>query len=358
MICLYAAVGSAVAVITQQNGRWVPRLALEGLDARCLAADPARPERVYCGTFGRGLWVSDDAGTTWAPVGDGITSDRVMAVAVSPIERAGGYGIVWAGTEPSALFRSEDGGKTWHACPALTRLPSAPTWSFPPRPWTHHVRWIEPDPVVAGRLFVGIELGGVMRSLDGGLTWEDRKPGSQFDCHTLRTHRRAPGRVYEAAGGGYAESLDGGASWRGFDAGLPWHYLWGLAVDPADPDTMIVSASPGARQAHGPRSHQTGDGEPPAGASASIPWAESVICRRTGGGPWQEVRAGLPDPHGTLAYVLAAHDAEPGVFYAAPHHGAIYRSADRGENWERLDIAWPAGYRPERTHALAAVSLP
>src|SRR5579883_3053332 len=106
MICLYAAVGSAVAVITQQNGRWVPRLALEGLDARCLAADPARPERVYCGTFGRGLWVSDDAGATWAPVGDGITSDRVMAVAVSPIERAGGYGIVWAGTEPSALSRS------------------------------------------------------------------------------------------------------------------------------------------------------------------------------------------------------------------------------------------------------------
>jgi hypothetical protein len=63
------------------------------------------------------------------------------------------------------------------------------------------VRWIEPDPSVAGRLFVAIEQGGVMRSHDGGLNWEDHNPGAQRDGYTLVTHPLAPGRVCEAAGG-------------------------------------------------------------------------------------------------------------------------------------------------------------
>ena len=59
-----------------------------------------------------------------------------------------------------------------------------------------------------------------MRSLAGGLSWEDRKPGSQHDCHTLATHALAPGRVYETAGGRYAETRDGSTTWHGDDAGL------------------------------------------------------------------------------------------------------------------------------------------
>src|SRR5699024_2167756 len=120
--------------------------------------------------------------------GTGITHNRVMSVAVSPTEVRNGYRVVWAGTEPSGLFRSEDGGRTWIDCPALLDLPSKSTWSFPPRPHTHHVRWIEPDPHDENRIFVGIELGGVMKSEDKGRTWEDRKPGSQHDCHTLTIH--------------------------------------------------------------------------------------------------------------------------------------------------------------------------
>ncbi|HZR00724.1 MAG TPA: hypothetical protein VFC93_18135, partial [Chloroflexota bacterium] len=57
------------------NGGWRARLALAGKHTYCLAADPRRPERVYCGTFGQGLWRSDDAGATWRPTGPGIASD-------------------------------------------------------------------------------------------------------------------------------------------------------------------------------------------------------------------------------------------------------------------------------------------
>lgn len=337
---IYAATGDALAVIHRQNGRWTTELRLQGKPTQCIAADPLRPEFVYCGTFGQGLWKSEDAGATWQPVGEGITYREVMSVAVSRLERVGDRGVVWAGTEPSALFRSEDGGRTWQERPTLRSLPSAPTWSFPPRPWTHHVRWIAPDPNVAGRIFVGIELGGVMRSLDDGLTWEDRKPEAQPDAHTLRTPLLAPGYVYEAAGGGFAESFDGGATWRRDDTGLRWHYLWGLAVDPTDPTTLVASVSPSARGAH-----------------YGTQWAESTIYRRTGEGPWEEVRAGLPEPRGTLAYVLAANEAEPHVFYGAPHQGDIYRSGDAGLSWERLDV-WPSGYQPKDVTGLVAVDLP
>jgi hypothetical protein len=369
---LYVAMGHGLGVISASPGGWRAEGKLVGKRAYCVAFDPGRRERVYCGTEDDGLWRSDDAGETWQPVGPGIASPQVMAVAVSPIERVSGYGVVWAGTEPSALFRSEDGGATWQERPALKSLPSAPTWRFPPRPWTHHVRWIQPDPVVADRLYVAIELGGVMRSLDGGLTWEDRKAGAEPDAHTLRCHRLAPGRVYEAAGGGFAESFDAGTTWVHCEAGLPWHYLWGLAVDSADPNTMVLSVSPGPGHAHGGNAgRHPASASPPAvagGAPDPIrgpggplegygggppPWAgyayqgpEAAIYRRSGPGPWEAVSAGLPTPRGTLAYAIAAPLDQPHVFYAAPHLGQIYRSGDAGCSWEALGIAWPADFQP------------
>jgi hypothetical protein len=377
MTTLFVSTGNALAVVRRQNGDWRADLKLQGVPTQCVAVDPLRPEHVYCGTFGQGLWRSRDAGSTWEQVGPGIGSNEVMAVAVSLLERLNGEGVVWAGTEPSALYRSEDGGRSWVERPGLKYLPSAPTWSFPPRPWTHHVRWIQPDPNVAERIFVGIELGGVMRSVDGGLTWEDRKPGAQPDSHTLRAHRLAPGRVYEAAGGGFAESEDGGVTWHGEDAGLAWHYLWGLAVDPADPETVVVSVSPGPRHAHdatvpaqsgtqrGAIAGSTAAGAPTArGSRGGPPWAgygyqgpEAAIYRRSGHGPWQQVQDGLPEPRGTLAYVLAAHDAEPHVFYGIPHGGEIYRSADAGLSWDHLHVEWPAGFQIKSVDGLAIAEM-
>ena len=332
MTTIYMATDEALVMIHKRGVRWHATRKLEGLRPQCVAVDPGRPERVYCGTFGRGLWRSQDAGATWQLASEGITQSQVMAVAVSPVERAGELGVVWAGTEPSAIFRSEDGGDTWLEQPALRKLPSAPTWSFPPRPYTSHVRWITPDPNRSGLLLAAIEAGGVMRSMDGGSTWEDRKPTGPYDAHTMAAHRLAPGRVYASAGdgfgragAGYAESRDGGETWERFGEGLRHHYLWGLAVDPTNPDTVVISAAHGPQQAHNPHV------------------AEAAIYRRTAGEPWQHVQAGLPDPKGTRVYSLAANEAEPGAFYAATHEGQVFRSPDAGLTWERLDIAWPEG---------------
>ena len=100
-------------------------------------------------------------------------------------------GAIYAGSEPSRLFRSDDQGESWRELAGLLELPSRPTWSFPPRPWTSHVRWIAPSPHDAELILVGIELGGLMRSTDGGQTWHDHRPGAQRDVHSLAWHPQA-----------------------------------------------------------------------------------------------------------------------------------------------------------------------
>ncbi|MDI3305769.1 MAG: hypothetical protein QJR07_09280 [Acetobacteraceae bacterium] len=326
MPTLYATTGEDVIRLTSRDGaRWEVTTLLAGVGAMCLALDPHDPRRLFVGTFDRGLLRSHDGGARWEPVGDGSPHPRVLSVAISPADRPRGLGVVLAGTEPSALFRSEDDGRTWQELAALRALPSAPTWSFPPRPWTSHVRWIAPDWSNPHLLFAGIELGGVMRSTDGGQTWEDRKPGSYHDAHAILTHPSAPGRVYEAAGGGVAASDDAGVTWRPVDEGMDRHYVWGLAVDPADPDLWYVSATFSARHAHSRHGQ-----------------AEAIIYRRRGAEPWQALGGGLPSPLPVMPYALVAPPDRPGELYAGMQDGQLSHSADRGDSWRRLEVALPA----------------
>src|SRR5579884_1704791 len=128
---LYIATNQALAIAHQHNGAWDIDTQLIGLSTQCLALDPQQPAEVYCGTFGQGLWRSNDAGKTWENVGTNTIGEQVMSVAISPLERSNGHSVIYAGTEPSAIFRSQDSGATWRDLAALRQLPSAPTWSFP-----------------------------------------------------------------------------------------------------------------------------------------------------------------------------------------------------------------------------------
>jgi len=336
---LYAATGDGVARVDDPLGD-APAITIsaEGRGAQCVAVDPRDPDRVFAGTFDNGLLRSGDGGATWQRVGDGsIPHGRVLSVAVSPSHVVGGKGVVYAGTEPSALYRSEDDGDTWRDCPRLPELPSAPTWSFPPRPWTSHVRWISPHASDPALLFVGIELGGVMRSTDGGETWEDRKPGSQPDSHALATHPTAPDRVYEAAGGGVAWSHDRGTTWAPHDAGMDRHYAWGIAIDPADPDLWYVSASVGAYAAHNPE----GD-------------ARAILYRSRGGreagASWQPLGTpagtaanGTPllHPNTDMPYALLTFLDRPNTLLVGLRNGTLLLSDDAGDSFRPVSLDRP-----------------
>jgi photosystem II stability/assembly factor-like uncharacterized protein len=206
---------------------------LQGSGAQCLTLDG---DTVYVGCRGGGLKRSADGGDSFEDLP--LPEADVFSVAVSAAD-----GAVYAGTEPSRLFRSRDGGDSWEELVALQEIPSKPDWSFPPRPWTSHVRWIAPSPHDPEVVLVGIELGGLMRTDDGGASFSDHRPEAARDVHCLAWHPRAAGRAYEAGGDGAAWSRDGGRSWDKADAGRDRRYAWALAVDPADPERWFVSAA-------------------------------------------------------------------------------------------------------------------
>ena len=308
---LFAATGDSVAQITQQGDTWNAKLTMKNSGAQCLALNPHHPGTLYAGSYGKGVWKSSDSGQTWQDMK--LPQKDVFSIAVSPAD-----GSVYAGCEPSMLFHSTDGGQSWYELSTLRSIPSAPTWSFPPRPWTSHVRWIAPNPHDAVLLIVGIELGGLMYSNDGGQTWADHRPNAQRDVHALAWHPTVAGRAYEAGGGGTAWSHDGGQSWQRIDAGRDRNYTWGLAVDPNDPDCWFISACPGPGYAHNPRGN-----------------AQAFIYRWRGNGPWQALNGGLPQPLKNFPYALVS---VPGQLYAGLNDGRIYVSPDLGDSWQSLTL--------------------
>jgi hypothetical protein len=326
MARLYAATGDAIVRLDEVPGGWTAELFLRGSGAQCLAVDPADPDTVYAGLREHGVRRTRDGGRSW--VDCALPEPGVFSLAVGAADRT-----VYAGTEPSRLFRSDDGGESWRELEALLELPSRPTWSFPPRPWTSHVRWIAPSPHDPDLLLVGIELGGLMRSRDGGASWQDHRPGAQRDVHSLAWHPRARGRAYEAGGGGAAFSEDAGESWQAADEGRDRHYTWSVAVDPDDPDLWYLSASTGPFAAHG-------RGDP-----------QARIYRRLAGGPWRALAGGLPEPLPAMPYALVAGN---GRLLAALADGQIWASEDRGDSWRPCRFE---GASIESLNALVNTSL-
>jgi photosystem II stability/assembly factor-like uncharacterized protein len=310
MTALLAATGDSVARLTERDGHWEVELALLRSGAQCVCVDPNAPQTVLAGCRGGGAYVSGDGGRTWRDAD--LPAPDVFSVAIGAVD-----GAFYAGCEPSQLFRSDERGRAWRELSALRELPSAPTWSFPPRPWTSHVRWIAPSPHDAGVLLAGIELGGLMRSTDGGESWSDHRPGAQRDVHSLAWHPRVPGRAYEAGGGGAAWSSDGGETWQAADEGRDRHYCWAVAVDPDDPECWYVSASTGPFAAHGRRD------------------ADAFVYRGDSARAWRPLDGGLSGPLASMPYALAVVD---GVLFAGLADGTVYASADRGESWRRLEL--------------------
>jgi photosystem II stability/assembly factor-like uncharacterized protein len=323
-VMIFAVTNGDVVRFTLDHGAASePDTVLAGVGAGRVALDPNDPALVYVGTFDDGLYASDDGGETWRRDEAGLGDRRVLSVAVSRAHREGGVSVVYAGTEPSNLYRSEDAGRTWQLLPALRELPSEPTWSFPPRPWTHHVRTIALHPHDPDVLAVGIELGGVMRSFDGGATWLDHNPAAHSDAHTLLTHPLAPDRLYEAAGQGIALSEDRGQTWHRTEDGLDRHYAWAAATDPSDPDQWYVSISRSPFAAHG-----GGDGQ-------------SRLIRSRGNG-WTAIDTWGASPElRRMPYALSALPGQQDRLLVGLRGGTLMLSDDAGESWQRLGIQLP-----------------
>jgi photosystem II stability/assembly factor-like uncharacterized protein len=298
-----------VVAIDVERGTSAPACGI-GDRPTCLAVDPLVRGRAWCGTHQGGMFRSDDGGRSWQLAG--LAGRLIAAVTASPLERD----VVFVGTEPSEVWHSPDAGTTWEQTSRLEALPSSSEWSFPPRPDTHHVRWIACHPLVPGRLWVAIEAGALVSTTDGGRTWRDRVEGGPWDTHELAIHHDAPDTLRVSAGDGYFESYDGGATWRSPSAGLEVGYLRSVAIDPEQPEVVVVSASSGPYSAY------------VAGRS------DGRLYRRVTRERWERVRDGWPEPASTIAPLLCA-GATAGELWAADERG-VHRSDDGGKSWRRV----------------------
>jgi hypothetical protein len=298
-----------VVVVDVERGTFA---SAQGIGDRptCLAADPLVRGRAWCGTHKGGMFRSDDRGRSWHSVG--LAGRLIMAVTASPVERD----VIWVGTEPSEVWRSENAGTTWEQTSELQTLPSSSEWSFPPRPDTHHVRWIACHPFDAERLWVAIEAGALVSTIDGGRTWGDRVNGGPWDTHELAIHQKAPDTLRVSAGDGYFESYDAGATWRSPSEGLDVGYLRSAAIAPDRPEVVVVSASSGPHSAY-----VTGR-------------SDGRLYRRVGPERWKRVRDGWPEPATTIAPLLRA-GAKDGELWASDERG-VHRSDDSGKSWHSV----------------------
>jgi photosystem II stability/assembly factor-like uncharacterized protein len=180
-------------------------------------------------------------------------------------------------------------------------------------------------------ILAGIELGRVMRSTNGGQTWEDRKPGSYHDCHASLVHPGKSELVSEAAGGGVAVSTAAGASWQPADERIDRRYVWALAPDSADPDLWYVSATLSAGHVHGDRAS-----------------AEALIYRRRGFQAWEPVGRNYHDRSRACRMPSSRFRIGPAAVYTGMRDGTLWESCDSGETWGQLEL------RLTRVLALAA----
>ena len=300
----------------------VSRRSLEGKHISCLLIEPSRGI-LFAGTHGNGIYASEDQGRTWMSKGRGVEFPNIYSLNFAESE---GELRLYAGTEPAHLFISTDLGESWQEIPSVRSVPSVDKWTFPGPPHTAHVKNITFDPRSAETIYLSIEVGGALKSLDGGKTWRELS-GFYEDVHRVVIPAQRPEKLYITGGDGIWYSPDGGESWEHLtDRSHRIAYPDALVVHPDNELLMFTSgaiSSPGTW-----RKTQT---------------ADSRIARsRDGGRSWQVLERGLPEHiHGNIEAMSMNVWPKGFSLFTGTTDGRIFFSDDEGENWSTIAQGLP-----------------
>ena len=248
---LFLATGTGVFLAEPNGaGHEVRPVGLEGKGmVRWVLADPSRPGRVWAATERSGVWRTDDCGGSWAEKNEGLVYKHTLSLALHPRT-----GALYAGTEPACIFRSADGGDGWVELESLRRLGTRKDWTFPGPPYVAHVRGIGLSPADPDIVFGAVEEGWLVRSRDGGESWVNVKDGTEFDSHTVTVLPDGE-TVVSASGHGLYRSADGGETFARSDAGIAHPYLINVALHPDRPNVLFTAGAevppPGWRRPEG-----------------------------------------------------------------------------------------------------------
>jgi hypothetical protein len=238
----------------------------------------------------------------------------------------------YAGVEDAAIFRTSDGGKSWHELPGLRGHGTGAQWQ--PGAGGMCLHTILFDPANPKRIYVAISAAGAFRSDDGGATWKPINRGLQspylpeptpeigFCVHRLALHPSRPEVVFMQLhqGGGVYRSDNAGDQWVEVNGNLPTDFGFPIDVHSHEANTVYaLPMDPNLRV-------------PPEGKLR-------VYRSRTGGNEWEPLTRGLPQEN---CYVNVLRDAmsvdtlDPCGVYFGTTGGQVYCSADGGDNWSPI----------------------
>ncbi|HET9272589.1 MAG TPA: sialidase family protein [Vicinamibacterales bacterium] len=321
-----------------------------------LKGSPADPNRLYAsqssGWFGQVMQRSNDGGATWEPVDNKVVYDGTPGThqwydgTAHPWEFKRVWHLepslsdpdtVYAGVEDAAMFRTTDGGTSWHELPGLRNHGSGSKWQ--PGAGGLGLHTILLDPTNAQRMFIAISAAGAFRTDDGGATWTPINRGlkSQYipdpeaevgHCvHRIAMHPSRPNTLYMQKHWDVMRTDDAGGHWTEISGNLPTDFGFPIDVHAHEPETIYVV--PITSDSH----HF-----PPEGKLR-------VYRSRTGGNEWEPLTKGLPQQD---CYVNVLRDAMAvdrldscGVYFGTTG-GQVYASGDGGDSWAPIVRDLPA----------------
>jgi photosystem II stability/assembly factor-like uncharacterized protein len=252
--------------------------------------------------------------------------------------------VFYAGTQPSALFRSEDRGRSFSLIRSLWDHPHREQWDAGFGGQAIHS--VLPHPSDPSRVTVAMSTGGVYRTTDRGASWAPANKGIKAyffpdpwpefgQCvHKITAHPSRPERIFAQNHHGVYRTDDGGDNWESIADGLPADFGFPIVVHPHRPDTVFVFPL-------------TADSEriPPNG--------EARVWRSDDAGQtWAPSRSGLPDRFyaAVMRDAMTTDQADPMGLYFGARDGTVWLSTDDGENWQQL-----AAHLPDVLSVRAAV---
>jgi hypothetical protein len=342
-----------------------------GWEVYHMKGSPADPNRIYAsqssGWFGQIVQRSDDGGKTWfqpgfkngepttAPGGMPLTESNKFAYNAmeKPLTTHQWYdgtqhpwefkrvwhmepsmtnaNTVYAGVEDAALFKSTDGGGSWHELSGLRGHGTGSKWA--PGAGGMAVHTIIEDQNNPQRIYVAISAAGTFRTDDGGKSWKTITKGlsSQYipdphaevgHCvHRIAMHPSRPEVLFMQKHWDVMRSDDSGDNWYEISGNLPSDFGFVVDIHAHEPNTVYVIPI-------------KSDSEhfPPEGKLR-------VYRSRKGGNEWEALTKGLPQKD---CYVNILRDAmcvdtlDPCGIYFGTTGGQVYGSSDGGDSWNPI----------------------
>lgn len=285
----------------------------------------------------QGVYRSENGGDSWVDMNIPADGRPIYSMLIHPNQPE----TVFAGSDPAAIYKSSDGGATWRRL-ATVQPAGALSDCFPVR-----VLKMAIDPNDTGHIYAALEVGGVIRSLDGGESWEDISAGlielskephlsncilsddlteGMMDLHALTVSPTQPGTLWIACRMGLFISEDRGDHWREFGIGRFSDLQYGrdLMVSPHDPKVFVAALSDSSRGVAG-----------------------SVYRSDDRGGNWQRIDHDISIDSTLMTVTVSKRD--PQKIFCGARLGQVFGTEDNGKNWVSLPL--PEGVQDVRAVA-------